>query len=146
MLFIRSKISVARQTKSHSSLTCTSGAFPVIYGNHKCTQNFWEIVLRVQRFLHWNNPPWSTSDSTLGSIPWLWQVLHLYRGLIFGLAHEFSHNLISHVDGKKRKKMELRTLSFCTWRPSGPVHYHIFQAFVVAMALDVQRGRFPQEF
>ena len=44
------------------------------------------------------------------------------------------------------KKVELRTLSFYTWRPSEPVHYHIFQAFVVAMAVDLQRGRFPQQF
>ena len=69
-----------------------------------------------------------------------------YRGLIFGLAHEFSYNLSSHVGMYTNEKKWKRTLSFCTWCPSGPVHYHIFQTFVVAMALDVQRGRFPQQF
>ena len=34
-------------------------------------------------------------------------------------------------------RVELRTLSFCTWRPSDPVHqWHILETFVFAMALD----------
>ena len=50
MLFISSKNISCSATKGHSSLTWTSGALLVIYGNHKFTQNFWGIFLEGSDF------------------------------------------------------------------------------------------------